>query len=140
MRLRPLSRTDLDTVRRLRNANRQWFFDSREVSAADQAKWFDGLSDRPVEFFVIEDDDRVVGTISLSARGDEVEVGNLILDPAARGRGLMRQAVSLLSSKPGVYFAEVKSDNESSLRVFRACGFEESSADEVILFIKRVAG
>jgi RimJ/RimL family protein N-acetyltransferase len=138
MRLRLLSRADLDTIRALRNANREWFFDSREVSAAQQAAWFDGLSARAVEFYVIEDAGHVVGTISLTRRGAEIEVGNLILDDRARGRGLMRRAVDELTRTPGDYFAEVKTDNARSLRVFRASAFSESLTGGVVRFTKRV--
>lgn len=138
MRLRRLSRADLDTIRALRNANREWFFDSGEITAAQQAAWFDGLAARPVEFYVIEDGDGVVGTISLTVRGAEIEVGNLILDARARGRGLMRRAVDEVTKRPGNYFAEVKADNDPSLRVFRAAAFSESVAGDVVRFAKRV--
>lgn len=138
MRLRPVSRADLDRVRQLRNANREWFFNSREISAAEQSAWFEALATRPVQFFVIEDEDRIVGTISLTVRGDQIEVGNLTLDAAARGRGMMRQAVAAVTARPGRYFAEVKSDNERSLRVFRAAGFAEAAAGGVIRFSRSV--
>ena len=124
MRLRPLTRDDLEAVRRLRNANRHAFFDDREVSADDQARWFARLGDRPVKFFVIEAADRVIGTISLTETMDGREIGNLVLDPAFRGQGIMRRAVEQLTTEPGTYVAEVKAGNEASLGVFAATGFE----------------
>lgn len=138
MRLRPVSRADLETIRELRNANREWFFDAREISAAQQLAWFDSLAERAVEFYVIEYDDIVVGTISLTKRGGEMEVGNLILDIRARGRGLMRAAVKEVTRRPGDYFAEVKLGNDRSLRVFRAAAFSERAEGDVVRFTKRV--
>lgn len=138
MRLRLLARSDLETVRRLRNANREWFFDEREVSEAEQAAWFDSLSSRPVDFYVIEDARQIVGTISLTRRDTEIEIGNLLLDPTARRRGLMRRAVSQLIATPGCYVARVKPGNDRSLRVFRIAGFAERALDDVVWFEKRV--
>ena len=66
MRLRRLAATDLERVRQLRNASRNAFFDSREISAEEQQAWFARLSEKPVEFYVIEDDGQVVGTVSVT--------------------------------------------------------------------------
>src|SRR5688572_1398420 len=134
MRIRPLTRDDLETVRDLRNANRHAFFDDREISAEEQARWFERLSERPVKFYVIEKDGRVIGTISLTETREGREVGNLVLDPAYRGQGIMRHAVEQLCAEPGTYFAEVKAGNDPSLRVFTATGF----GPEVIRLYKRV--
>jgi RimJ/RimL family protein N-acetyltransferase len=74
----------------------------------------------------------------LTKRDGEIEVGNLILDARARGRGLMRQALEALTQQPGNYFAEVKANNDRSLRVFRAAAFTERANGEVVRFTKRV--
>jgi RimJ/RimL family protein N-acetyltransferase len=140
MRLRPVARADLDAIRHLRNTNREWFFHDREISAAEHVAWFESLPSRPVDFFVIEEDGRVVGTISLTRRDRQVEVGNLVLDPSSRGRGLMRQAVTLLTAQPGDYVADVKAGNDRSLRVFRAAGFSETESGGVVHFTRRVTG
>lgn len=134
MRLRPLSKDDLETVRRLRNGSRHAFFDDREISAADQLRWFETLPQRPVAFYVIEEDGKVVGTISTTKTAHGTEIGNLVLDPAYRGRGLMRQAVEQLTAQPGTYIAEVKRGNDPSLRVFEASGF----AEDMVRLRKRV--
>lgn len=72
---------------------------------------------------VIELDQRVIGTISVAETGEGTEIGNLILDPQCRGRGIMRHAVEQLTLEPGHYVAEIKADNEPSRRVFAAAGF-----------------
>jgi len=123
IRLRPLTADDLETVRRLRNANRHAFFDDREISAEDQRRWFERLPERPIRFMVIELDQRVIGTISVAETSAGKEIGNLILDPQYRGRGIMSQAVAQLTVDPGRYVAEIKADNEPSQRVFAAAGF-----------------
>lgn len=123
VRLRFLTADDLETVRQLRNANRHSFFDDREISAEDQRRWFERLPERPVRFMVIELDQRVIGTISVAETSVGKEIGNLILDPQYRGRGIMRRAVEQLTVEPGRYVAEIKVDNQPSQRVFAAAGF-----------------
>jgi RimJ/RimL family protein N-acetyltransferase len=127
LQLRPIAEGDLEFARLLRNANREFFFYDAEISAEQQLDWFRTLGSKSIDFFVIEDDGVLVGTISAKRSPGWVEIGNLLLTPAARGKGLMRQAVSQLTTAPGRYFAEVKSHNERSLVVFRAMGFTVAS-------------
>jgi RimJ/RimL family protein N-acetyltransferase len=134
MQLRRLTVDDLERVRQLRNASRHAFFDTREISADEQRGWFDRLSQKPVEFYVIEEDGDVVGTISVSDTPNGREIGNLVLDEAFRGRGLMRRAVEQLTAAPGIYYAEIKPDNDASRAVFRETGF----VDSVVIVHKRV--
>lgn len=127
MHLRRLERPDLETIRRLRNRDRHLFFDDREVSPDAQERWFESLPRKPVAFFVIEEDGQVVGTISVTTTAEGKEIGNLLLDMAYRGRGLMRRAVEQLTAEPGRYFSRVKPANLPSQRVFLASGFEADS-------------
>lgn len=127
MRLRLIEERDLDRVRELRNRNRRWFFDAGEIDSEQQRAWFAALARKPVAFYVIEEDDHVAGTISITESDEGREVGNLILDERYRGRGLMREAVRQLTSEPGRYVAEVMPENEASLAVFREAGFVEHS-------------
>lgn len=138
MRLRLLAEADLDTARRLRNANRQFFFSDAAITAAEQADWFKTLPSRPIRFYVIEDNGVVVGTISATTRADGIEIGNLVLDPAARGKGLMRDAVRQLTSAAGHYFAKVKPGNTASLNVFAETGFSVASSGDVVHVTKDV--
>lgn len=132
MQLRPLAEADLEFVRLLRNANREFFFHDAEISPVQQREWFRTLGSKPIDFFVIEDDGVAVGTISAKHSPAWVEIGNLLLVPAARGKGLMRQAVAQLTTAPGRYFSEVKPTNERSLAVFRANGFTVASIGAVL--------
>lgn len=123
MRLRPLEPADLEVVRELRNRNREWFFHDQEITAEQQRRWFEGLASRPVRFYVIEEDELVVGTISVTETPEGREVGNLLLDEAYRGRGLMSRAIEQVIGEPGKYFALVRPDNANSLRLFERAGF-----------------
>lgn len=124
MLLRLIEERDLEAVRDLRNRNREWFFDDREVTAEEQHVWFASLHSRRIAFYVIEQDGDVVGTISVAEQAGGHEVGNLTLDERYRGRGLMADALAEACHEPGTYFARVKTENEASLRVFERAGFD----------------
>ena len=132
MRLRRLAEGDLEFVRLLRNANRQFFFTDTEISADEQRAWFRLLGSKPIDFFIIEEDGAPVGTISAKRSPGWIEIGNLLLTPEAQGRGLMRQAVRELTAAPGRYFSEVKPDNRKSVAVFEATGFSAASTGEFV--------
>lgn len=132
MQLRPLAEADLEIVRSLRNAHRQFFFHDAEISSEQQRTWFHSLASKPVDFRVIEDAGVVVGTVSATRSADAIEIGNLLLDPAARGRGLMQRAVRQMTAAPGRYIAFVKSSNTASLHVFEATGFIVVSFADVV--------
>ena len=136
MRLRKLAEADLEFVRRLRNANRHFFFTDAEISAEQQRGWFQALGSKPIDFFVIEDGGVPVGTLSARHSPGWTEIGNLLLTSDAQGKGLMRQAVRELTSAPGRYFAEVKSDNHKSLAVFAATGFTIADSAAFVRFEK----
>lgn len=136
VRIRLIEEGDLDVVRELRNRNREWFFDDREITAAQQAAWFESLRGKSVRFYVIEHAGAVIGTISIDQGEVGMEVGNLILDPRYRGQGLMAEAVAELCRAPGTYYARVKPGNDASVNVFERAGFvlrhlhfERSSAE-----------
>ncbi len=138
MELRPVVDADLETIRRLRNLDRHLFFDDREITPEGQRRWFAALPRKPVDFFVIEEGGEVVGTISVTTSADGKEIGNLLLDRAWRGRGLMRQAVAQLTGEPGRYVAYVKAGNTPSARVFRASRFTETATPLETMFEKIV--
>ena len=138
MQLRPLAEPDLDTIRLLRNRNRQFFFYDAEISPAQQAAWFRSLRDNPIDFYVIEEDGAVVGTISANTYPEGIEIGNLLLDESARGKGYMRDAVRQLTTEPGHYFAKVKVGNTPSIAVFIDTGFIAAVGGEVVRLTKDV--
>jgi RimJ/RimL family protein N-acetyltransferase len=124
VQLRPIEAADLERVRELRNANSEWFFSAAEISREQQQEWFAQLRARRVRFYVIEEDGRVVGTISVTEGPDWYEVGNLLLDEEYRGQGLMGRALERVLDASGRYYALVKPENLASLEVFRKAAFE----------------
>jgi RimJ/RimL family protein N-acetyltransferase len=134
VQLRPIEERDLDAVRRLRNANRQWFFYDREVTPEQHRAWFDGLGDGPMRFYVMEEDGEVVGTVSVKDTPDGTEFGNLIVDDRYRGHGLALQTLEELTSEPGIYFSNILPENAASIGALQRVGF---SLEHVVL-VKRV--
>jgi RimJ/RimL family protein N-acetyltransferase len=124
MRLRPIEERDLETVRLLRNRAREWFFDTEAITAAAHRAWFESLGERAVVFYVIELDERVVGTISVTSYDGEREIGNVLMEDAYQGRGIMSRALAEILNEPGRYYARVKPNNSASLRLFEEAGFE----------------
>ncbi len=123
VRLRQIVEADLDIVSALRNESREWFFDNRVVSREGLRHWLRTIANRPIDFFVLDEGGRAIGTISVTTSADGQEIGHLLLDPAWRGRGLMHAAVAQLTTEPGRYFARVKPGNTASERVFLHSGF-----------------
>ena len=83
MRLRLLARADLEAVRQLRNQHREFFFDTREITTDQQQAWFEDLGQKPIAFYVIEQDGRVVGTISVTDGSDGREIIDALVDAQA---------------------------------------------------------
>ena len=140
MQLRPLAEGDLEFVRLLRNANRRFFFTDAEISSEQQRRWFATLPAKPIDFYIIENDGAAVGTISATRADGWVEIGNLLLNPDARGQGLMRRAVEELTAQPGRYFSAVKTDNTKSRAVFEATGFTVAATGDVVRYEKIIGG
>lgn len=134
MRLRPIEERDLDAVRRLRNANRNWFFFSDEVTPEQHRRWFDSLPGSATRFYVMEENGAVVGTVSVKDMPEGTEFGNLIVDDAHRGKGFAQQALNELTSKPGTYYSNILPGNEASIGALERAGF--STAHVVV--VKRV--
>ena len=124
--LRKLQEKDLEILRQMRNENREWFFHNASISTEEQQHWYDNLPAN-LSFYVLEEDGRIIGSVSLTEHLEGVEVGNILLDAKYRGRGLMHVAISnLISQAPGKrYYARVLAGNENSLRLFRSSGFKD---------------
>ncbi len=135
VRLREVVSTDLETVRAWRNdeSHRRWFFDSSEISEAQQRAWWNGyLTDEADALFVIEaEGSRAVGTLGLEeidreagtaklgrflvASPDDASLGSLavsaLLDYAFQTLGLQR------------VWLEVKEAHADAIALYESCGF-----------------
>lgn len=128
--LEPLGRQHLEFVRALRNSLRHWFFDSTPIARRAQEKWYREVYLKSSDLiWVIQCNGKNVGTISrkVSAPFNRVvfEIGNLMLLPAYQGKGVMLEAIRLVTAIYPIafYIAHVKDTNAASLRLFKRAGF-----------------
>ena len=81
--LRPIEKQDLEWARQLRNANKTYFFDSREITRTAHAQWF---ASRTEPFFVIEYNGVPAGHCTEKFEGYEIQ--NVLIDEVYRRKGL----------------------------------------------------
>lgn len=126
-----LQHTDINLLRELRNANRKAFFDTTYVTEEMQADWWYRYGfDLTLNFYTIWlNNVTPVGFLSVrditGKHGDSriavCEVGNLLLAPAHRGRGIMHAAITevrRLYDPLTFWIAYVKPTNTASLKLF----------------------
>lgn len=134
--LRLLEHRDINLLRELRNANREWFFSTRLVTANQQEEWWeDYQGELNFVVYAIQSGPTTVGFISVRSDWEDTkeirggfgvcEVGNLLVAPAYRGQGVMTEALCEVRRLwPGCFWiAHVKPDNAASLRLFKKAGF-----------------
>lgn len=130
MKIRLIEEKDLPVCRKLRNDNRHWFYDCGPVSEERHRAWYNHVKDKH-EFYVIEEDGKVIGTISSKKVGlSAYEIGNLTLDEEYRGRGLMTEAVKLMMNTYFDYYATTLPENVKSQAVFLRAGFYNVGTNE----------
>ena len=146
VQLRPARASDGDAVLAWRNdpATRAASFEHEEIPPSIHARWFAGkLGDPDCLFLVVEVDGVPVGQVRLERVAPGLAEVNVGLAPKARGRGIGRQALQLAASEArrqlGIetFRALVKSENEPSLRAFRAAGFSDHTVDGDIVELRR---
>jgi spore coat polysaccharide biosynthesis protein SpsF len=135
--LRPLDERDTDDVLRWRAepGTLERLFGEVPPTRDEHQAWLARMraqGDRQEFVIVDRDADRAVGTIGLShidRRYRRAEYGVLIGEPAARGRGIAREASRLLLDHAfgslGLHrvYLHVFPDNEPALRLYRRLGF-----------------
>ena len=128
VRLDTIRPDDLEFLRQLRNAERQWFFDQNEVTPEAQAAWYRGLAANPNNhWYMVRVGDRRAGCFSIKV-GDEgrAYVGSILLAPEFRGQGVMTRAMAAAMEQLGNhlrYYTEVLHDNDPSIGLFKRLGF-----------------
>jgi len=113
--LKLIKLSDLEFARKLRNSNRENFYDTKEISKQDMANWFHELN---YWFYIIWLGNKRIGTIGI--KGDELH--NVLIDKKYRKHGYFRQALKTLTKKD--YRLEVKSDNEEAIKAYKKIGFK----------------
>lgn len=135
MNLREINEKDLETTRELRNKNKEWFFTSEYITTEQHRQWF--LKPRSGHFYVIEENNKTIGTIGLKEEAEEIEVFALTMDDAYRGKGHMKKAIQQLTSDGRRYYAQIMPNNLNSIRVFEKAGFiKKERSDNKITFVK----
>lgn len=141
VRLRPVAEGDLERLAAWRNDPRvhPFFFFDGFVDPAKQPEWLAAVRrDGSRRFFAVEAEGGFVGTVSLDRidpRHRSAEMGNVLVDPDRRGRGVGRAAVAALLDLAfdvlGLERVELRvfSDNEPAIRLYEACGFRREGVE-----------
>jgi spore coat polysaccharide biosynthesis protein SpsF len=146
--LRPAGPEDEARLLSWRNAPsvRAASFSQDEISVEQHHQWFARkLRDPECALLIVEEVDRPVGQIRLDRIAPDLAELSIALATEARGRGIGREALVLAASQAprllGVtnIKALVKSDNEASLRAFRAAGFRVVAESEGAVELRRPA-
>lgn len=118
--------------------NRSMFLNSAAVSLNDHINWYQRCLKNPHKIIYIGlIDELKVGMVRFdfdeSTIQSEVSIN---LNPSLRGKGfglkLLSKSISIYKqSKDTPLIATVKKGNDSSLRVFAKCGFQNKSEDDL---------
>ena len=126
--LRKITKEDLEFARKLRNANRDYFFDSYKIDRETHLAWFTASQlDPDFEFYIIWDGKKRVGTISAHSTMETVEVGNIIIDKKYRKKGYFKKAIKELLNiyQDKQAFLKVIPTNKTAIKAYEAIGFKE---------------
>jgi RimJ/RimL family protein N-acetyltransferase len=126
--LRKITKEDLPFARKLRNDNKEYFFDPFKIDKQTHLAWFTASQlDPDFEFYIIWEGKKRVGTISAHATMELVEIGNIIIDKKYRKKGYFAKALEeilgLYSDK--LAFLKVIPSNKTAIKAYKALGFQE---------------
>lgn len=134
LRLRPATAGDAGLVMSWRNDpdTVRYSGTGRQVTAEEHDSWMAAqLNDPNPGLFVAEVGDRPVGQIRLQREGDSGEV-HITVAPERRGRGYAKAMIGALQYDSALLrglrrlTAQVHVDNQASLRIFAARGFDRT--------------
>ena len=126
--LRPVTHDDRGRIWAWNNdpTVRAQSLDPRPISAESHLRWFAArMIDPLTRMSIILADGEAVGLVRLErTAADQPARISIVLDGAARGRGLGRAAIALACrADGGPVVAEILRDNHGSLAAFEAAGF-----------------
>jgi len=140
--LRPMFGSDIEFLRRLRNANRKFFFDQNYISKDRHCEWIKNERKSKNSFIFIIDliVKRIpnrIGTISLvnyKQKAKSAELGRFIITKAYRGRGLGCLVIEKFKSicrllRVSKLSLCIRSDNKYTLDLYKKLGFRISKID-----------
>ena len=127
-------------------ATRAASLSQHEISPDEHRRWLHRkLGDPECFLFIVEESTQPVGQVRVDRLSSALAELSIALAPEARGRGLGRRAIELGTTEArealGVQSvkARVRADNESSLRAFRATGYEDAGRAGDIIELRRRA-
>lgn len=141
--LREIRKSDLDLLREHRNdpATRVWLEDCREISPAQQAKWFEHGGSSGMRIAVIAAEDVGLSRISRDSAGDVALVG-LDIFRLHRNKGYAKSVFNATCDAALAVGARslalwVFLENRVAFRVYAARGFEIDETEPVKWFVRR---
>jgi GNAT superfamily N-acetyltransferase len=135
--IRPAVDGDRDILLAWRNDpdDYRWYGTPEPVDARTHAAWLAArLAAHPPTLWVVEEDGIVRGSVRIDPDGGATGSVSVVVDPAARGRGLAALLVAHLEGvAPALGLtrleASVHGGNEPSLRLFRSGGYVPERVD-----------
>ena len=129
MKIKRIKEKHLESLRKIRNANREWFFNKDIISQESQLSWYKSIKDNAkIKFYIIEIDEEVAGSLSLTKTKSGIEIGNILLDDRFRGKGIMTEAIKkIIKNKNKKFYARIILENTASQNLFERCGFVKSA-------------
>lgn len=132
--LRPLSRSDSEQYRLLRNQenNRHCFIFSDPISSEAQKNWYENylLEKGDYMFAIYSQDDHFLGGAALyHFSTNSAEFGRIVIDEKYAGKGVGYRALSLLCQLAkeqmglSMLHLEVFADNQPAKRLYEKAGF-----------------
>ena len=119
--LRSITKDDLEWLRKLRNKNKEHFFDNRPISKTQQERWYRSLV---YPFFIIEYNGESSGTIAVKKVLNQFEVHNVLIDEKYRKKGILKHAVTILEKKYGrPLYLDVLIKNTTAVNAYKKLGF-----------------
>lgn len=115
---------DVEQLRQLRNTGRAWLRDTHEISEREQhAWWMTRDQARLCASLIVDDAQQSIGAGVLALRADRWWI-TVLVAPDRRGEGIGTFIYRLLAcAAPDVVWAEIRADNEPSLRAAAAAGY-----------------
>jgi RimJ/RimL family protein N-acetyltransferase len=140
LRLRPTTAEDCRLAFDLANdpATRRASFQSRPIAWDEHVAWFTArIADTASPYFVVlAEDDSAVALARFDRRDANEALISFVLAPGWRGRGLAAPAIRLATREASAegrftrVWAEIKLDNERSLKAFAHAGYGDATTSE----------
>lgn len=113
---------DLDWARKLRNENRQYYFDNKYIGKEAMELWYRGLY---YPFYVIRCNGVKAGTISVRRVLNRFELHNILIAKRWRRKGLLRYVINLIAEKfDKPLYLDVLVSNKNAIIAYKKLGFK----------------